>query len=124
MDTEASQPPTNSSKARFVWKKFEEDHLIRCMTNEYSDLWTADNGFRSGFFTLLVRELKKVMPDTGIKAHPHIVSKVRNWRTTYHRINDIVNKSGFGWNDVMKCIVVDEPSVWEEYEKVIYIALI
>ncbi|KAH7856401.1 hypothetical protein Vadar_000915 [Vaccinium darrowii] len=30
---------------------------------------------------------------------------------------DILHVSGFYWSDVNKCIVVDEASVWEDYEK-------
>lgn len=119
MNSEPTKQPTAETKAkRRIWKKTEEDALIRCMRNEYSDKWTADNGFKAGFFTLIEKELTKLLPNTDIRANPHIDSKVKYWKTTYNLITDILRVSGFYWSDVNKCIVVDEASVWEDYEKV------
>lgn len=118
MNFEPTEQPTAETKAkRRTWKKIEEDALIRCMRNEYSDKWSADNSFKAGFFTLIEKELTKLLPNTDIRANPHIDSKVKYWKTIYNLITDILRVSGFSWSDVNKCIVVDEASVWEDYEK-------
>ncbi|GAB2269021.1 hypothetical protein Dimus_003949 [Dionaea muscipula] len=68
-------PNIKTQKTRRNWRKFEEDALIKIMIKEISDKWTADNGFRPGFFILLEKELEKVLPGSNLKASPHIESK-------------------------------------------------
>lgn len=123
-EVEATNIGVVNKKPQRSWRKHEEDALIKCMVNEHGDKWKADNGFRPGFFTLLEKELDKVVPESKIKASPHIESKVKYWRIIYHRILDITSLSGLGWDYTNKHILVDDENVWKEYEKVISIALI
>ncbi|CAB4319773.1 unnamed protein product [Prunus armeniaca] len=46
---------------------------------------------------------------------PHIESKMRFWRKLYGIIFDMINKSGFAWNDSLKCIEVDSNEAWNTY---------
>ncbi|XP_018504159.2 uncharacterized protein LOC108867582 [Pyrus x bretschneideri] len=57
-------------------------------------------------------------PNANIKAIPHIESKMRRWKKDYAIVYDMVNKTGFAWNDVRKCIEVDSTEVWQSYVKV------
>ncbi|XP_058217311.1 uncharacterized protein LOC131328380 [Rhododendron vialii] len=109
-------PTTKSSKTRRVWRKSEEDALIKIMVTEMCDKWKAENGFKPGFFTLVEKEMDKVMPESKIKASPHIDSKVKYWRKTYAKLTDILKLSGFGWDHVNKRIEVDD-EVWKIYEE-------
>ena len=36
----------------------------------------------------------------------------------YGIIFDMLNKSGFGWDDVLKCVQVDSDEVWQAYVQV------
>ncbi|KAI8543353.1 hypothetical protein RHMOL_Rhmol08G0210500 [Rhododendron molle] len=105
-----------AAKTRRSWRKTEEDALMKCMVTEISDKWRAENGFKPGFFTVLEKEMEKVMPESKIKASPHIDSKVKYWRQTYAKIHDILKLSGFGWDHVNKRIEVDD-EVWRIYEE-------
>ncbi|XP_058216882.1 uncharacterized protein At2g29880-like [Rhododendron vialii] len=117
MDTQQGNVPNKkASRSHRVWRKSEEDALMKCMVAEISDKWSADNGFKLGFFTLLEKEMAKIMPESNIKASPHINSKVKYWRRTYAKICDIVGLSGFGWDHVNKRIDVDD-DVWKIYEE-------
>ncbi|KAI8551836.1 hypothetical protein RHMOL_Rhmol06G0217800 [Rhododendron molle] len=104
------------AKTRRSWRKTEEDALMKCMVIEILEKWRAENGFKPGFFTVLEKEMEKVMPESKIKASPHIDSKVKYWRQTYAKITDILKLSGFGWNHVNKRIEVDD-EVWKIYEE-------
>ncbi|KAI8529300.1 hypothetical protein RHMOL_Rhmol12G0214500 [Rhododendron molle] len=108
-----------SKKPHKTWRQTEEDTLLKVMINELSEKWKwpAENGFRPGFFTHCEVELAKVLPNANIKANPHIDSKVRYWKQTYHKILDITGLSGMSWDHTNKRIVVDDPTVWAEYEK-------
>ncbi|CAL2234801.1 unnamed protein product [Prunus armeniaca] len=46
---------------------------------------------------------------------PHIESKMRFWKKLYGIIFDMINKSGFAWNDSLKCIEVDNDEAWNTY---------
>ncbi|GFS37529.1 hypothetical protein Acr_00g0052480 [Actinidia rufa] len=86
------------------------------MIAEFSDKWSADNGFKPGFFSLVEKQLEKVLPESHLKVEPHIESKVKYWRQMYSKVFDILHLSGFGWDYTNKKVEVVQ-SVWDEYEK-------
>ncbi|KAI8535033.1 hypothetical protein RHMOL_Rhmol10G0143600 [Rhododendron molle] len=98
------------------WRKSEEDALMKCMLSEAAERWKAENGFKTGYFTHLQKELHKVLPGCNLKANPHIDSKVRHWKSVWARIVDITNLSGYGWDAVNKRIDVEQ-AVWDAYLK-------
>ncbi|XP_058180975.1 uncharacterized protein LOC131299441 [Rhododendron vialii] len=89
---------------------------MKCMINEEGGKWKADNGFRTGYFTHLEKELEKVLPGCNIKANPHIDSKVKHWKSIWARIVDITALSGFRWDAIKNHIDVEQP-IWDAYEK-------
>ncbi|KAK2663366.1 hypothetical protein Ddye_001940 [Dipteronia dyeriana] len=54
----------------------------------------------------------------GLKAQPHIDSCIKLLKKQYHAIPDMLgpSASGFGWNDDLKCVVV-EKNVFDEWVK-------
>ncbi|BFG30879.1 hypothetical protein CerSpe_171530 [Prunus speciosa] len=54
-------------------------------------------------------------PDSGRKACPHIESKLKKWKKQYSIVYDMINTSGFAWNDIKKCVEVDSNDAWETY---------
>ena len=61
-----------------------------------------DNGFKFGTFIHLEKVLNQKLPNCGLKASPHIDSKIRKWKKQYRLMFDMLNTSGFGWNGVKK----------------------
>ncbi|KAH7840644.1 hypothetical protein Vadar_019644 [Vaccinium darrowii] len=114
----SSQTPSQSKKqSRRLWTAKEEEALLSAMMDCISDKFRADNGFKSGFFVAVEKELQKLLPGTTLKANPNIESKVKNWKEKYGVIADAIRISGFQWNFVTQSIEVDDESIWEEYEK-------
>ncbi|KAI9121272.1 hypothetical protein K1719_008305 [Acacia pycnantha] len=79
----------------------------------------ADNGFKSGYANALQTMMEAKLPGCGIKATPHITSRLKTlkrlWQTTY----DIIygpSTSGFGWDPETKLITADD-DIWDEYLK-------
>ncbi|TXG73964.1 hypothetical protein EZV62_002543 [Acer yangbiense] len=76
----------------------------------------CDTGsFKAGTSTQTEKTLNSILPNSGIKASPHIDYKIRFWKKQYGIVFDMLNTSGFGWNDTKKCVEVDSNEVWEMY---------
>ena len=79
----------------------------------------ADNDtFKSGSYKYIENELEKLLLRRGLKAYPYIDSKIKIWKKSHGVIFDMLNTSSFGWNDVRKCVVVDNEEVWRSYVEV------
>ncbi|KAA8522293.1 hypothetical protein F0562_012966 [Nyssa sinensis] len=79
----------------------------------------ADNGFKPGFYNVVERELNVKLPVAGIKAKPHIESRIKTMKRDFNIVYEMLFgpiTSGFGWDNDKKCVVA-EPLVWEEYMK-------
>ncbi|KAI9072778.1 hypothetical protein K1719_045270 [Acacia pycnantha] len=79
----------------------------------------VDNGFKTGFANALQSILEERLPGCGIKATPHITSRIKTLKRLWQMAYDMVygpNTSGFGW-DLDTKFVTAEPAVWEEYLK-------
>ncbi|PON33722.1 Myb/SANT-like domain containing protein [Parasponia andersonii] len=78
--------------------------------------YRCDNGsFKPGTNLIIEKALTNIFPTYGIKANPHIDSKMKVLRKQYSIVYDMLSKSGFGWNDVKKCVKVDSEEVWQSY---------
>ncbi|KAI4332598.1 hypothetical protein L6164_017493 [Bauhinia variegata] len=62
-------------------------------------------------------KMEEKYPGCGIKAKPHIESAMKTLRIIYAIVYDMLNQSGFGWNDETKMIIVDSDDLWNEYIK-------
>lgn len=64
------------------------------------------------------------LPHCGLKAQPHINSRVKMLMRQYNAINEMLEKgSGFGWNDEEKCITCTK-DVFDEWVRVNMLLLV
>ncbi|KAL5862280.1 hypothetical protein ACOSQ3_003561 [Xanthoceras sorbifolium] len=109
----------NEQKRRGVrraWTKEEEEVLLSILDEIVASGARADCGyFKSGTLKNMETRLAIVLPNCGLKANPHLESKLKFWKKQYGVVYDMLNTSGFGWNDVRKCIEVDSDEVWKSY---------
>ncbi|CAN6687238.1 unnamed protein product [Malus baccata var. baccata] len=102
-----------------VWKQYEEDALLSILEDAVVKNLRCDNGcFKPETMAQFETAINLKCPNANIKAVPHIESKMRRWKKDYAIVYDMVNKTGFAWNDVRKCIEVDSNEVWQSYVKV------
>lgn len=108
-----SQPP----KSRF-WTADEDIKLVESLVDLYHDgRFYVDNNFRSGYLKVLETALETKLPKSGIKAKPHIESRIKTLKMQFQTIHEMLtgpNCSGFGW-DPKKKIVTAEKAVWDAY---------
>ncbi|KAL9434650.1 hypothetical protein AB3S75_029323 [Citrus x aurantiifolia] len=102
----------NKTGSRRAWTKDEEEAMLNILDVVVANGGRADNGtFKSGSYKYIENELEKLLLGSGLKAYPHIDFKIRIWKKSYGVIFDMLNTSGFGWNEVRKCVVVDSDEV-------------
>ena len=107
-------------RSRRVWTKEEEEALLNILDDVVTRGQRCDTGsFKSGTMTMTERALTEMCSNSGLKINPHIESKLKKWKKQYGIIYDMLNKSGFGWNDSLKCVEVDSNDRWKSYVEVI-----
>ena len=124
MASESTQLVGKVKGERRVWSDEEFNALLDLLEETVSLNKRADAGqFKNGTFKWLEQKLEAKFPELGIKVKPHIESIMRRLKTEYGNIYDMLNTSGFGWDDVNKKILVDSDDVWNAYiqaNKVLY----
>ncbi|XP_034214360.1 uncharacterized protein LOC117626648 [Prunus dulcis] len=101
---------------RRSWSKFEEDSFLTVLDDFVAAGQRCETGsFKSGTMVQMEKALNIKCPDSGLKACPHIESKLKKWKKQYSIVYDMINTSGFAWNDIKKCVEVDSNDAWETY---------
>ena len=57
------------------------------------------------------------LPNCGLKASPHIESRVKTLKAKYCALHELLSQSGFGWNDEHMMLMC-EKNVYDEWVKV------
>ncbi|KAL6638019.1 hypothetical protein ACP70R_025591 [Stipagrostis hirtigluma subsp. patula] len=96
----------NKRRDKRMWTAEEEKTLIDILYEMNDSGWKVDTGHKSGYFVHIEKELAKRLPNSHIKADPHIQSKVKTLKKLLSYILDIQQYgSGFGWDDARKMVV-------------------
>ncbi|KAL7219932.1 hypothetical protein ACSBR2_012901 [Camellia fascicularis] len=76
--------------------------------------WKLDNNqFRAVIYNECEKKILSAFPGTDLRANPYIDSKIKLWRKQYNTLQDMLNISGFGWDDEQKMVLVDSDDVWQ-----------
>ncbi|XP_031389451.1 uncharacterized protein LOC116202076 isoform X2 [Punica granatum] len=105
-----------SKSSKRKWIMAEDAALISCMIDlRNMGSHNADTGFKSGYLPELEKMLFEKLPNSGIKARPHIESRLKTLKREWAIVYDMMlNTSGFGWDSTRK-MVTAEDDVWEAY---------
>ncbi|KAH7554155.1 hypothetical protein JRO89_XS12G0121500 [Xanthoceras sorbifolium] len=97
MDVGGSSQPNEHEKraSRRVWtKEKEEEALLGIMDEIVANRGRADCGsFKAGTFKIMEVRLSNILPNCGLRASPHIESKVKSWKKDYGVIYNMKNTS-------------------------------
>ena len=110
MDSQPTEQPKGRVRNKHSWTPAEDEKLVEAMVELcVSGTMKSDNGFKPGTFVQIEKLLEEKLPGSGIKASPHIESRVKTLKKQYNAISDmIVTSSGFSWNDEKKMIVCEK----------------
>ncbi|XP_057450769.1 uncharacterized protein At2g29880-like isoform X2 [Lotus japonicus] len=116
MASEATQQAAKVKVERRAWSDEEFNALLDYLEEAVANNKRCDAGqFKNGTFKWLEQKLEAKFPTAGIKVKPHIESIIRRLKNEYKELYDMLNTSGFGWDDVNKKIHVDSDDVWNAY---------
>ncbi|XP_048495827.2 uncharacterized protein LOC125495195 [Beta vulgaris subsp. vulgaris] len=120
-DTISQASEEGSSRGRGKNKRFwtvqEDNVLIKSLHELASDpRWKGESGFKSGYMNKLEEMIKRELPDCGLRADPHIESRIKHWSEKYSALAEMLSLSGFGWDDEKKMLQV-EKKVFDEWAK-------
>ncbi|TXG63780.1 hypothetical protein EZV62_010774 [Acer yangbiense] len=80
-------------------------------------MWKADCGFKNGYLAQLETMMEAKLPNCGLKASPHIESRVKTLKAKYCALHELLSQSGFGWNDEHMMLMC-EKNVYDEWVKI------
>ncbi|KAJ9557377.1 hypothetical protein OSB04_011991 [Centaurea solstitialis] len=81
-----------TERSKHTWTNDEDEKLIHALmelhaSRKYAD---ADNGFKSGYLNGVQQLLDVSLPNSGLKAEPHIKSRMKTWKTHFGIVYDMV----------------------------------
>ncbi|KAD6453451.1 hypothetical protein E3N88_08156 [Mikania micrantha] len=109
-------------KNKKKWNEKEDEKLVAAMLDVLNSgsNYKSDNGFKPGFFNAVEQQLAISLPNAGIKAKPHIESRIKTMKSDWSAVHDMLswnNTSGFGWDYNNDMLDAPQP-VWQAYIQV------
>ncbi|GAB4852062.1 hypothetical protein Ancab_040541 [Ancistrocladus abbreviatus] len=96
-------------KSKRFWTQEEVQALVESLHELSVDAqWKGENGFKNGYLVRLEEMLHQKVPGCGLKADPHIDSKLRALKRKFDAIHEMLGKSRFGWDINTTTIKVDK----------------
>ncbi|KAL2898241.1 hypothetical protein RDABS01_040023 [Bienertia sinuspersici] len=105
---ESSASGGGRGRNKRFWTKEEDKVLVEALSELAVDPHCrCEAGFRNEYMTRLEEDIGKALPGCGLKATPHIDSRLKTLSTKFRAIAQMLSTSGFAWDDERKMISVD-----------------
>ncbi|KAK6163155.1 hypothetical protein DH2020_000019 [Rehmannia glutinosa] len=116
---ETTQDTRGRGKNKRKRKHAEDMKLVETLLDMVNlGMYKAENGFKHGYLNYVEDKMQTSLPISGLKAKPHIESRIKTLKRDFHIVYDMVNgpnTSGFGMDPIKKCITKLKRSVWHSY---------
>ncbi|KAK4407711.1 hypothetical protein Sango_0352100 [Sesamum angolense] len=113
-----TQETRGRGKNKRKWKYEEDAKLVEALLDMVNvGAYKAENGFKPGYLNYVEEKMQVSLPNSGLKAKPHIESRIKTLRRDFNIVYDMLNgsnTSGFGFDPIKKCVTA-EKAVWEAY---------
>ncbi|KAJ9678012.1 hypothetical protein PVL29_022789 [Vitis rotundifolia] len=118
MDSTSSGQLRGRGRNKRVWTPSEDEKLVECFVELcVSGKIKCDSGFKPGAFLQVEKMLEEKLPNSGLKASPHIESRVKTLKKQFNAIMDMLTHgSGFSWDNAEKMVLCDQ-DVFEGWVK-------
>ena len=103
---------------RRKWFPEEDSKLVQALVehcNEGNN--RQETRLQPSYLRILEVKLSKTLPNAGIKAKPHIESRLETLKREFQEVHAMLygpDASGFRWENVRKCVVAED-TVWQAY---------
>ncbi|KAJ4827185.1 hypothetical protein Tsubulata_030178 [Turnera subulata] len=102
---------------RRSWKKEEVEALIYALEDMVVEGFRADAGtFKPGTYAIILGKIKEKVPNVNLLPS-HIRNKMKKLKEKYIACYEMLQQSGFAWDDVKQCVSVDSKEVLDAYNK-------
>ncbi|XP_058098992.1 uncharacterized protein LOC131243562 isoform X1 [Magnolia sinica] len=106
--------PEQKRVRKMSWTPDMDSCLTELMVEQVHRGRKIDHNFKKEAFAEVSEEFEK---RTGIELHKdNIKNKLKTWRRQYLHVKELLNHSGFGWDDSLKKVFASH-DVWKEYLK-------
>lgn len=117
--TEANGKERRTKITKRKWNKKEDEVLVAALLELCDAGWKRDNNiFRSGYTSVLEKELKSKLPGRNLKASPHIESRLKTLKKHCDAITDMRGARGIHWNKEEHTVICEDDDIWEDWVKV------
>lgn len=116
--TEANGKERRTKITKRKWNKKEDEVLVAALLELCDAGWKRDNNiFRSGYTSVLEKELKSKLPGRNLKASPHIESRLKTLKKHCDAITDMRGARGIHWNKEEHTVICEDDDIWEDWVK-------
>lgn len=108
-----TQDTRGRSKNKRKWKYEEDAKLVEALLDMVNlGLYKAEDGFKLGYLNYVEDKMKVSLPNSGLKAKPHIESRIKTLKRDFNIVYDMLNglnTSYFGMGPIKKCVTAERP---------------
>ncbi|KAF7839678.1 protein ALP1-like [Senna tora] len=105
-----SSNTVTTSWRHFHWTPVLDEMLVQSVM----ELFDARQFEKKDSNKKLQQKMAEKCSGCGIKANPHIQSRLKTMKVNWSAVYELANASGFGWDPVLKCVYADD-AVWNQY---------
>ncbi|RLN33464.1 uncharacterized protein C2845_PM03G14690 [Panicum miliaceum] len=100
------------------WTAEEDEELVKALCQVSTDprYKVEGGGFKNCYSQVIQSILAQKLPGHGIKASPHVDSRLKVMKQKYYSIKDMLASPGFSWDDTRKMIQCEKQR-YDEYCK-------
>ncbi|KAJ4838443.1 hypothetical protein Tsubulata_030456, partial [Turnera subulata] len=103
---------------RRPWAKEEVDVLLDVLEDLVVEGFKADAGqFKPGTYAMILAKIREKVPNAPDMNDKHVRNKMKKLREKYVGCYEMLQCSGFAWDDVKQCVSVDSTDVLDTYKK-------
>jgi hypothetical protein len=102
-----------------MWTAEEDEELVKALCEVSTDprYKVEGGGFKNCYSQGIQSILAQKLPGRGIKASPHVESRLKVLKRKYYSIKDMLASPGFSWDDARKMIQCERQR-YDEYCRV------
>ncbi|XP_077211403.1 uncharacterized protein LOC143890900 [Tasmannia lanceolata] len=102
----ATTAGTTEKKSNVAWNGAMDGVLLAALKNQIAEGQKTGAGFKECAYNAVAHEVSDVLKKTLTK--DNVKNRLKTLKTTYRTLNSIINLSGFGWDETLCKISVDE----------------